>query len=146
MAKISLVALDSSARAPDVLKKAALLAQSTGAKLIVFRAIGLPSDLPVEAYAMSPDDVVSVLEQRGTRELAELAKAIPAGVAHENLIAIGSPWQSICEAGRQAGAELIIIGSHGYSGIDKLLGTTASRVVNHADRSVLVVRSPTAGG
>jgi len=114
MAKTYLVALDSSARAPDVLKKASLLAQSTGAKLIVFRAIGLPSDLPVEAYAMSPDDVVSVLEQRGTKELAELAKAIPAGLVHENLIAIGSPWQSICEAGRQAGAELIIIGSHGY--------------------------------
>jgi len=146
MAKTYLVALDNSARAPDVLSKAIALAQSTGAKLIVFRAIGLPNDLPVEAYAMSPDDVVSVLEQRGTKELADLAKAIPVGVAHENLIVIGSPWQSICDAGRQVGADLIILGSHGYSGLDKLLGTTASRVVNHADRSVLVVRSPTAGG
>ena len=38
------------------------------------------------------------------------------------------------------GADLIVVGSHGYSGIDHLLGTTAARVVNHADRSVLVVR------
>jgi nucleotide-binding universal stress UspA family protein len=39
-------------------------------------------------------------------------------------------------------AALILIGSHGYSGLDHLLGTTAARVVNHADRSVLVVRHP----
>ena len=37
---------------------------------------------------------------------------------------------------------LIVIGSHGYGGIDHLLGTTAARVVNHADRPVLVVRGP----
>jgi nucleotide-binding universal stress UspA family protein len=42
---------------------------------------------------------------------------------------------------------LIVIGSHGFSGIDRLLGTTAGRVVNHADRSVIVVRdTPHSGG
>ena len=35
---------------------------------------------------------------------------------------------------------LVIIGSHGYGGIDHLLGTTAARIVNHADRPVLVFR------
>ena len=38
--------------------------------------------------------------------------------------------------------DLIVIGSHGYGGIDRVIGTTAAKVVNHADRSVLVVRSP----
>ena len=39
-------------------------------------------------------------------------------------------------------ASVIVIGSHGYGGLERLLGTTAARVVNHADRAVLVVRSP----
>jgi nucleotide-binding universal stress UspA family protein len=138
--KTYLVALDSSIRASQVLAEACALAQSTGAKLVLFRAIGLPSDLPIEAYAMSPDGVILVLQQRATAELAELAKRIPAGVKFEIRQEIGAAWQAICEAGRLVDASLIIVGSHGYSGLDRLLGTTASRVVNHADRSVLVVR------
>jgi nucleotide-binding universal stress UspA family protein len=39
---------------------------------------------------------------------------------------------------------LIVIGSHGYGGLDRVLGTTAARVVNHALCSVLVVRPPEA--
>jgi len=54
----------------------------------------------------------------------------------------GVPWQAICEAAREQEAELIILGSHGYGGFDRLLGTTAAKVVNHADRSVMVVRQP----
>jgi nucleotide-binding universal stress UspA family protein len=34
----------------------------------------------------------------------------------------------------------VVLGSHGYSGFDRILGTTAAKVVNHCDRSVLVVR------
>ncbi len=135
-----LVALDSSVRSSQVLADAIVLARGTGAKLVLFRAIGLPSDLPVEAYAMSPDGVVEVLQQRAASELADLAKQIPEGIQFEIRQEIGSSWQAICDAGRAVDASLIVIGSHGYAGLDRLLGTTASRVVNHADRSVLVVR------
>jgi nucleotide-binding universal stress UspA family protein len=38
--------------------------------------------------------------------------------------------------------DLIVIGSHGYHDADRVLGTTAAKVVNHADHSVLVVRAP----
>jgi nucleotide-binding universal stress UspA family protein len=140
--KTYLVALDSSVRAPQVLDEASALAQKTGAKLVLFRSIGLPSDLPIEAYAMSPDGVVVVLQQRATIELAELTKRVPAGVQVESRQEIGVAWQAICDMARQVGASLIVIGSHGYSGLDRLLGTTAARVVNHSDRSVLVVRPP----
>jgi nucleotide-binding universal stress UspA family protein len=43
---------------------------------------------------------------------------------------------------RSVEADLIVIGSHGYAGFDRLLGTTAAKVVNHAHCSVLVVREP----
>jgi universal stress protein F len=135
-----LVALDSSPRASRVLAAAIALAEATSTKLILFRAVGLPGDLPVEAYAMTPDGVINVLQQRAMRELEEASRAIPAGVSFELRVELGSAWQTICVAGKAIDAALIVIGSHGYSALDHLLGTTAARVVNHADRSVLVVR------
>jgi nucleotide-binding universal stress UspA family protein len=38
-----------------------------------------------------------------------------------------------------------VIGCHGYSGLDRVIGTTAGKVVNHADRSVFVVRERPSG-
>jgi nucleotide-binding universal stress UspA family protein len=35
-----------------------------------------------------------------------------------------------------------VIGAHGYGKLDRMLGTTAAKVVNHADRNVLIVRDP----
>jgi nucleotide-binding universal stress UspA family protein len=53
-----------------------------------------------------------------------------------------APEDTIVRLGRELDADLIVLGSHGFSGLDHLLGTTAAKVVNHADRNVLVVRTP----
>src|SRR5437868_9811622 len=135
--KTFLVALDSSARAGDVIRAAGDLAKGADAKLLLFRVVGLPNELPIEAYAMAPDDVISLLSQRGRKELDDLARLLPEGLRFETRVDIGAAWQAICEAGKESDAALIVIGSHGYSGLDRLLGTTAAKVVNHADRSVL---------
>jgi nucleotide-binding universal stress UspA family protein len=55
-------------------------------------------------------------------------------------VAVGTPWQAICEMAKTENVDLIMVGSHGYQGLDRLIGTTAAKIVNHADRSVLVVR------
>jgi hypothetical protein len=47
----------------------------------------------------------------------------------------------IGRAAKELDVDLIAIGSHGYPSIDRLLGTVAAKVVNHADRNVLVVRT-----
>jgi nucleotide-binding universal stress UspA family protein len=135
-----LVALDNSQRAPAVLAAAIRLAAATGSKLILFRAVGLPGELPFEAYAMPPEGVVDFLKQRAEQELAQAAKEIPAGMKFESRVDIGTAWQAICDAGKEVDAAAIVLGSHGYSGVDRLLGTTAACVVNHADRAVVVVR------
>jgi nucleotide-binding universal stress UspA family protein len=136
-----LVALDGSPRAPGVLKAAVAQAQATGAELMLLRAVGIPGDLPFTTMAMSPADVLSVLEQRAKTELTELAKnLVPKGTRWELGVETGTAWQVICHTAQVIDASLIVIGSHGYGALDRVLGTTAARVVNHADRSVLVVR------
>ncbi len=45
---------------------------------------------------------------------------------------LATPWQGLCTIAEGCEADLIVIGSHGYGGLDRVLGTTAARVVNHA--------------
>ena len=50
-------------------------------------------------------------------------------------------WRGIIEAAEAGGADLIVMGSHGRSGFEKLvLGSVAQRVLSHAHQPVLVVR------
>jgi nucleotide-binding universal stress UspA family protein len=136
-----LVALDGSSRQSDVLGAAIALARMARAELVLFRAVGLPADLPTEALSLSPEQVQALLEGRARRDLDALQKHVTSGVKSSIKVLIGSPWQAIEAAARDENVDMIVIGSHGYSGLDRVLGTTAAKVVNHADRAVLVVRA-----
>ena len=51
-------------------------------------------------------------------------------------------WRAILDLGAHRDARAIVLGSHGQGGVtDVLLGSVSSRVVHHADRPVLVVRT-----
>ncbi len=135
-----LVGLDGSAKAAGVLETAAELARRTGGKLILFRAVGVPHEIPVEAYSMTPASLAELLEREAKKYLDRTASTLPPDMLAETVIHVGTPWQGICHAAERHKADMIVIGSHGYSGLDRLLGTTAAKVVNHAKQSVLVVR------
>jgi nucleotide-binding universal stress UspA family protein len=137
-----LVCLDGSNRQKDVLSAAITLARSCGAKLLLFRSVGIPSELPPAALSMSVDDVPALLERQAQDALTQLAKDVPAEFYAGMRVSIGNPWPSIERAAAEGDVDMIIVGSHGYHGLDRVLGTTAAKVVNHADRSVLVVRDP----
>ena len=140
-----LVALDGSVRAPSVLSRAILMGRGQAQRLALFRSIGLPADVPQDLWRSTEQPLLEVLEQRAKAYLAQCEVLVPTEVRGGTHVAIGSPWQSICETARRLGSDLIVIGSHGYSGVDRLLGTTAAKVVNHAACSVLVVRDPASG-
>ena len=114
-----LVALDGSPHAQNVLQAAVELAERTDGKLLLFRAV----EVPVESTA-----------------LADYTQEVPPERLEGARVGVGSPWRAICDAAVDANADLIVVGSQGYGTLDRILGTTASRVVNRADRSVLVVR------
>jgi universal stress protein F len=135
-----LVGLDGSTRSPHVLDTAVDLAQRTGATVYLYRAVGLPSELPVIALSMSPGDTSALLQRLAEQYLHELEHAVPNVLRGGASVSLAIPWQGICEAARRVRADLIVIGSHGYGGLDRLLGTTAAKVVNHAPVSVLVVK------
>ena len=135
-----LVGLDGSDHERVVLAAARDLAERLGAKLILFRAVPLPVEIPANALGVPPTSLGDMLEDMARQHLHELAKQLPPALLDRELVTLGSPWRSICDAAKACEVDLVVIGSHGYGGLDRLLGTTAARVVNHADRSVLVVR------
>ena len=75
---------------------------------------------------------------RIAREIAE--RGIAAGDCPIHVRA-GAPGPEICELAGQLGAELVIIGSHGRGGLEKLiLGSVAYDVVRNAPCSVMLIR------
>jgi nucleotide-binding universal stress UspA family protein len=134
-----LVALDFSPRAEGVFAAAREVAGWTGAKLVLLNVTGVPVEVPVDAYKMSPGSLVEVLEREAHKRLAEIAAADPS-VVDKSVVRVGAPWRAVCDEARAEQADLVVIGSHGYGPLDRVLGTTAGRIVNHSDVSVMVVR------
>lgn len=140
-----LVCLDASMRASSVLTTATELARRLGAKLRLLRVVGLPPEIDQEMYVQSAADLIEALKSRAKTELAMTARSTPEVMIESMDVVIGVPWDGICREAKSVDADLVVIGSHGYSGFDRILGTTAAKVVNHCDRSVLVVRNLEAG-
>jgi universal stress protein F len=138
--KTILVALDGSERSPLVLSEAKSLAQAFGAKLILYRAVGLPTEIPNNLWKSEPLDLAQILLTNAEKALQQMAQTLPKELVQACCAELAVGWDGICQASKRLNVDLIVIGSHGYGGLDLLLGTTASRVVNHADRSVLVIR------
>ena len=139
-----LACLDASPRAAFVVDTAATLAKQTGAKLVLLRAVGLPAEIDQELYVHSAQSVTEMLVDKAKTELEALAKTLPEGAVEKLDVHIGTPWDTICREAKALDCDLVVVGSHGYSGLDRVLGTTAAKVVNHCERSVLVARQQTA--
>lgn len=135
-----LVALDSSPVSVPVLDEAVKLAKYTGGQLILYRAVTLPAELPREFLLHPEEELSNMLKVRAELGLKDLAALVPKELIAAIRTEFGTPWQAICDEAKRENVDVIVLGAHGYKLIDRLLGTTAARVVNHADRTVMVVR------
>jgi universal stress protein F len=133
-----LAAVDGSPRAPHVVASAAELAERCGARVHLFRAVVVPPDFPPHARHPGAEVPRMLLDQAG-EALRALAAAFPRIQIDPPAIVAGQPWRAILDAAERVDADLIVVGSHGYRGWDRILGTTAGKVADHAGRNVLVV-------
>lgn len=139
--KSILVPIDFSPGSKKALKYALPFAEQFGAQIILLHVVE-PVATPDFAYfplMMENDKVMAVAR----RQLDLLCKqeAIEPRVIAKTLARHGKPFQEIADAARTLEADLIIIATHGYTGLKHaFLGSTAERVVRHAPCPVLVVR------
>jgi len=130
------VPIDFSEPSLHALQFAALLAAQSGAALL---------PVYVAEHVVYFDETLAfpehhVLEQM-KEKLAQLAREqINAEVPVFPHVEKGKPWAEIIRLAEQHEADLIVLGTHGRTGLQHwLLGSTAERVVQHASCPVLVV-------
>lgn len=89
--------------------------------------------------SVTVDDVTDIDRVETTRkQLEELTASF--NVAKLEVLR-GTPGLEIADYAKNIGADLIVIPSHGYHGVKRLvLGSVAERVIRHAECSVLVLR------
>ena len=117
------------------------LAERLKAAVALLHVIEPPSRIAgMEAVVLARED--SEVRELARAQLKMIAARETKGdLKVTSLLRIGSPFHEITKAAREAAADLIVIATHGYTGAKRvLLGSTAERVVRHAQCPVLVVR------
>jgi len=138
-----LVPLDFSECSKKALRYALALARQHSAALVLLYVAGTtPAYGPLDYAPVDFGNVQQEMEAGAAKQLAkmiedEIGDAVPA----EAIIRAGMASTEIVEAARELTADLIVISTHGRSGLKHvLLGSVAEQVVRHAPCPVLVVR------
>jgi nucleotide-binding universal stress UspA family protein len=142
-----LVPIDFSEHSKKTVSCAINLASRDNAKVQLLHVFQI-ADYVVTPFArrnQQTDQVKSQIdaaEQEARERLAAFEQQVQnRGIKVEAYIRVGYPFDEIVAMAEHFDVDLIVIGSHGCSGITRLLvGSTAERVVEHASCSVLVVK------
>lgn len=114
------------------------LAQKLAGKDTRIRLLNVTVDIPAFVAAQVPNEVIKTAMSTARETLEGLIGA--AGIKADAEVRAGKPGPTILTSADECGADLIIIGSHKPGLEDYFLGSTAARVVRHAQCSVLVMR------
>jgi nucleotide-binding universal stress UspA family protein len=138
--------VDLSPSSDQALERAAALAQLHGARLAIVHA--LADDAPIANVRNDMleqlGEVSAAVRAEEARRLAERLAAVRArGIDAEVVSRAGPPGEVIAQIAKERAAELVVIGTHGLTGISRfLLGSVASSVLRHSPCDVLVCRGP----
>jgi len=141
MYKKIVLAVDGSEVSKNAAKHAIELAKSTGGELIAVHIVPPIDATNVESF--HPEMLLDGLRKEGEKILSEVKDlASQKGVNIETRVEDGIPYERICELAEARDADIIVMGSHGRTGIGKVfIGSVAERVISKTKcRPVLVVR------
>ena len=137
-----LVPTDFSDPSEEALRTAIAFGQTFGATLdLVHVAVEVAYPLPPPIdLASLPIDIGPALERAAEGLATEEVRVREAGVACESTTLVGRADQELVEHARATGADLIIMGTHGRSGLaHAILGSNTARVVQHAPCPILII-------
>jgi nucleotide-binding universal stress UspA family protein len=119
------------------------LAKDYNAKLILLYVI---QDISIAEWyipsSISATDLVEDMQKSAWKEMEKWgAEAAEAVKDVEKMVVRGVPFVEIIRTAKEKNADMIVIGTHGRTGIDHMLfGSTAEKVVRKSPCPVLTVR------
>jgi nucleotide-binding universal stress UspA family protein len=138
------VGTDFSEPAALAVKAGAREARARGVHLVLVHSVFQPDPLAmlgptVASNPLITEDQRAVVSDAAEQLLSTLLEST--GAAGSTQVAAGEPGRSIVSAAEVSGAELVVVATHGRTGVARLaLGSVAEFVVKRAPCSVLVVR------
>jgi universal stress protein A len=123
-------------------RQAVTLARALGAELVLLH---VTSEAPLWRESLAAPEIRAVFESQrkwATDALTGRAAALAnEGITARALVTVGVPWQEIVRVATEERADMIVMGTQGRTGLDRLLlGSVAERVVRGAPCPVLTVR------
>ena len=143
-----LVPTDFSPTSDAALEYARILAAKFGSSVQIIHVIDDPtaaSEFVADGFAPSTDDIRTALLDQAHKRLERLVNLVDRSRHHAHAEAVlGLPAQSIIDYATATGTGLIVMGTHGRTGLAHLLmGSVAEQVVRTAPCPVLTVRQVT---
>ena len=144
-----LVCIDGSKKSQKALSKAISIAEKFDSKLMLLlvveeRQVNFWDDTEFKVGVERPQIHLkkeSKIYRQAVKILNDLAKRVPSQTNCVTEILTGDPTKVIVNYAKKKKPDLIIIGSRGLGGFNKLLlGSVSSKVVDHVSTSVLVIR------
>ena len=140
-----LLASDFSPASRPAFRRALGLARANRASLTIVHVYSIIIPMMGEGYATPQvyDKWMADVRADAQRRLGRLvAQARKSGVRAKGLVLEGIPHDRIVRAARSTRADLIVLGTHGRTGLSRVfLGSVAARVVTLAPCPVLTVRA-----
>jgi nucleotide-binding universal stress UspA family protein len=135
-----LIALDESALAAHAVAAGCDLARALKADIALVYVVD-PTLAFLPESGIPAADLMAELKREGERLLSAAAKRIGDSPTWQ-FVRMGKPADEVLAAAREWNADLIVIGTHGRSGMSRLvMGSTAESVLRRAACPVLVVRA-----
>ena len=134
-----ILATDGSPSAAEATKEAVELARATGAKLFVVSV--WHAGLTTYSTAALPESKRVAKKQACEAATAAVETARAAGIEAESFVLEGDAVDRICESAADTNAALLVVGSHGFGPVRRLVfGSVSTALLHHAPCPVLVVR------
>ncbi len=142
-----LIGVDDSPCSQAALEFVRKLSWPANTTVSIVSSVVLPAPAYLSAYAPAGiqfEPWLDALTKFHTNVVARDEKLLrAAGMKVESSVLQGDARETLVEEAARTHADLLVVGSHGRTGLDKLvMGSVASHVVTHAPCSVLVVKVP----
>lgn len=136
-----LVPIDFSPPSAQALKYAAALATQFGAKITLLNVVQPVAMVDFAYYPLTMESDKVNTQVKRKLEGVPVSQGVDSNLIEKFLVRNGVPFHEITAVAESLKSDLIVISTHGYTGLKHvLLGSVAERVVRHAGCPVLVVR------